>query len=202
MKNNLVIFFFLVPFINIHAQVDEICFEYEINDLSTYQVTFRSNYTCGSTLFFSLSDTAIYQFEWQLGDGRTANMPIFMHRYASAGTYTVTLTVTRLDDPLQTYTTSKPVTLSDSFEVPNVFTPDGDGKNDNFIVRSNGVTPLDITIFDRSGNIVYRHSSPVISWDGRTAGGTRVRPGVYYYVISSSDPLYNKTGFVRIFYNR
>jgi gliding motility-associated-like protein len=199
-SNSLVLFLFLVPVFSMYAQIRDVCIEYEINDLSTYQVIFSS--TCDSKNFFSLPDTAFYSFEWQFGDGRTGNMPIVLHRYASAGTYAVTLTVTELNDPWQTFTNTRSVTISDSFEVPNVFTPDGDGINDNFIVRSNGATPLDITIFDRTGNIVYKHTSPVINWDGRTPAGARVRPGVYYYVISSSDPIYNKTGFIRVFYNK
>ncbi len=194
-----------IDYVSIDHEIDYVSIDHETDDLSTYLVTFSSYYHSGTghRSRFSADDTLRYSFEWDFGDGRTGSGPVVMHRYETAGTYYTGLTVTDLSDPLRVITSEIiPVTVDDSFEVPNVFTPDGDGVNDSFIVRSNGVTPLTITIFDRGGSIVYRHTSPVINWDGRNPGGTRVRPGVYYYVITSPEPLYNKNGFVHIFYNR
>lgn len=198
----LILFLVLLPVFSAGAQVDNISIDYSVDDLSSFHVTFSSYYLTGTgtSVAFSQEDESDYRFEWDFGDGETGSQPIEMHRYASAGIYDVTLTVTDIDDESLTWSASLQVTVAESFEVPNVFTPDGDGYNDSFIIRSNGITPLDITIMDRGGNVVYRHSSPVINWDGRTPGGLRVSPGVYYYVISSSEPLYNKNGFVHIFY--
>lgn len=188
----------------LYAQIDEISFDHEFDDLSSYLVTFRPYYRSGNgeAVFFSQDDTLQYSFLWQFGDGSTGTLPVIMHRYQAAGTYGAGLTVTSLSDDLQILSGVIQVTVDDTFEVPNVFTPDGDGINDEFLVRSNGVTPLNISIFDRAGNVVYSHSSPVINWDGKTPSGIRVRPGVYYYIITSQDPIYNKNGFVHIFYNR
>lgn len=197
-------FFFLgLQEVPLNAQISAVSFDHEIDDLASLRVIFRSYYydDAGSKVYFTLNDTL--SFEWVFGDGNTGSYPVVMHQYSSPGIYDVVLTVTNLDDPSDYHTTSPPETVKvdDSFEVPNVFTPDGDGRNDSFIIRSDGVTPLTITIFDRAGNVVYNHTSPLINWDGRTASGTRVKPGVYYYVITSSEPLYNKNGFVHIFYN-
>lgn len=193
------------PGISANAPINDIFFVHKIDELATLRVIFESYYTTatGSEVRFSMDDTLDYSFEWSFGDGDTGSYPVVMHQYSAPGTYEAALTVTSLTDPSDSYTTFPPlsVTVEDSFEVPNVFTPDGDGNNDYFIVRSNGFIPLTITIFDRAGNVVYKHSSPVINWDGRTPSGTLVKPGVYYYVITSSEPLYNKTGFVHILYN-
>jgi gliding motility-associated-like protein len=198
----LILFCLIAPFVSVNAQIDEVSADYQIDNLSSFSVTFRSYYQsgAGSPVHFTMQDTLNYRFEWDFGDGMTGNLPVIMHSYPMAGTYNVVITVTDLSNPLLSFTGNIQVTVSDTFEVPNVFTPDGDGYNDSFIVRSNGVTPLNITIFDRSGSIVYKHSSPVINWDGKTPAGLRVRPGVYYYVITSSEPEYNKNGFVHIFY--
>lgn len=200
----LTVFFFLLPGTYLNAQIDYLSFNHETDDLASYLITFRSYYysSAGSSVYFSMDDTLGYSFEWDFGNGETGIYPVVMHRYAAAGIYEVSLTVTDLTDPSLVFTERIQVTVDDSFEVPNVFTPDGDGINDQFVVRSNGVTPLAITVFDRGGSIVYRHSSPLINWDGRTAGGTRVKPGVYYYIITSSEPLYNRNGFIHIFYDR
>jgi gliding motility-associated-like protein len=203
-RHGLILFFSLFTVSYLHAQIDRISFDHKIDDLASYHVNFKSYYhpSTGSSpgTSFSLSDTVEYGFSWQFGDGNSGTLPALMHRYSSAGTYLVTLTLTGHYNALS-LTFEDYVEVGDTFEVPNVFTPDGDGINDNFIVRSNGSAPLTITIFDRTGNTVYRHTSLVISWDGRTPAGTRVSPGVYYYVITSPEPLYNKNGFVHIFYN-
>ncbi len=201
----LLLFCSLVPVTVLKAQIDDVSFEYEVEDLSSYQVIFRSFYRSGTgpEVFFAAADTLLYSFEWDFGDGNTGGGPVAVHSYASTGTYNAVLTVTSLTDPGEVFVSAAiPVTVDDSFEVPNVFTPDGDGINDSFIVRSDGVTPLTVTIIDRGGTVVYKHTAPVINWDGRTAAGTRVSPGVYFYVITSSEPLYNKTGFVHILYSR
>ncbi len=201
---NLILILFFHGGACLHGQVDAVSFDYRIDDLASYRVVFESYYITpgGQTVYFTAEDSGNYDFFWEFGDGSTGSQPAMMHSYMSAGTYDVTLTITDISDPSLTMSDIIEVTVNDAFEVPNVFTPDGDGINDVFIVRSNGVTPLNITIFDRGGSIVYQHTSPIINWDGRTPGGTLVRPGVYYYVITSSEPFYNKKGFIHVYYGR
>ena len=191
--------------LSLKAQINDIFFTHETDDIASLRVIFKSHYTTGtgSEVSFTQEDTQNYRFEWDFGDGSAGSLPVEMHQYSSPGTYEVVLTVTSLTDPSDSHTTFPPetVTVHDSFEVPNVFTPDGDGDNDYFIIRSDGATPLTITIFDRAGNVVYNHTSPLINWDGRTPSGVLVKPGVYFYVITSEEPLYNKNGFVHVFYN-
>ncbi len=201
----LTLFFCLLPVSLLNAQIDFVSAGYQVDGISSYLVTFTAYFheEGGPPVRFGMDDTLRYIFEWDFGDGNTGHRPVEMHRYSMRGTYNVTVTVTDRNDPLQVFVSDvMPVSLEDVFEVPNVFTPDGDGINDYFIVRSDGVTPLTVTVFDRTGNIVYKHTSPVISWDGRNPSGTRVSPGVYYYIITSQEEIYNKTGFVHIFYGR
>ncbi|MFP4366762.1 MAG: gliding motility-associated C-terminal domain-containing protein [Bacteroidales bacterium] len=199
----LIVLFCFYPGLSVHAQIDSVSFDHKLDDLSSYRVIFESFYYSGSLSpeFFTQEDTEQYDFMWDFGDGNTGDLPVMVHSYEAPGIYEVTFTVTAISDPLTTFSAVKQVLVDDTFEVPNVFTPDGDGINDVFIVKSNGVTPLTITIFDRGGSIVYKHTAPVINWDGRTAGGTLVNPGVYYYVITSSEPLLNRNGFFHIYYN-
>lgn len=196
------IFFIGLSGLNLNAQINSVSFDHSFDELAKFHVTFESYYltTGGSRVGFTLEDTLQYSFYWETGDGTIGSLPVFMHQYATPGTYLVNLTITDPDG--MTYMADEYVTVEEieELQVPNVFAPDGN--TNTFIVRSDGVTPLSITIMDRSGNVVYKHTSPVLNWDGRTAGGTRVRPGVYYYVISSSKPGYNKNGFFHIFYNR
>lgn len=91
---------------------------------------------------------------------------------------------------------------SDSLDAPNVFTPNLDGFNDFFEIKTNGINRYEFSVYARSGMLVYKSESAVINWDGRSLAGDIVRPGVYYYVIiQTNGPSSNtKKGFVQIFY--
>ncbi len=72
------------------------------------------------------------------------------------------------------------------YEVPTAFTPDGDGKNDCFGVKTWGaVTDLRISVFSRWGELLFETTDPDQCWDGKFKGA-RQQTGVYIYVISAN----------------
>ena len=70
------------------------------------------------------------------------------------------------------------------YELPNVFTPNGDGINDLFtpFMPYSGVTKVEMEIFDRWGKRTFHTTDPDILWDG-TNESTHLpsSDGVYYY---------------------
>ncbi|UPT66143.1 MAG: gliding motility-associated C-terminal domain-containing protein [Sphingobacteriales bacterium JAD_PAG50586_3] len=71
--------------------------------------------------------------------------------------------------------------------VPNVFTPNGDGVNDNFIAMVSGiVTDVNIVIFNRWGLQVYESDDVNFAWDG-TIGGQDANDSVYYWILTYVD---------------
>ncbi|MGB8491802.1 MAG: gliding motility-associated C-terminal domain-containing protein [Bacteroidales bacterium] len=67
------------------------------------------------------------------------------------------------------------------YEIPNVFTPNGDNINDRLVAKTSGlVEKINIRIFNRYGTQVYQTDEPKINWDG-TYNGNIVSPGVYFY---------------------
>jgi len=85
--------------------------------------------------------------------------------------------------------------------VPNVFTPNGDGINDFFEVKTDGTTVYEFTVFTRSGNRIYHSLSPRIFWEGKSIGGKELPEGIYYFVIEEvggSSPV-EKAGFMHLF---
>jgi|GEM_PF-2640813 gliding motility-associated-like protein len=73
---------------------------------------------------------------------------------------------------------------NDSFSelIPNVFTPNGDGVNDEYIIPSHGGI-LSFQIINRWGNVVYSWDSGPINWDGKMLDGKEVSEGIYFYRI-------------------
>ena len=68
-------------------------------------------------------------------------------------------------------------------EIPNFFTPDGDGENDGWIPRNlEGFPEILTIIFDRYGREVYRMTREDDAWDG-LYHNTMLPTGDYWYVI-------------------
>lgn len=70
------------------------------------------------------------------------------------------------------------------YSLPNVFTPNGDGRNDRFLAFPyRGVEYVEMSIFNRWGNLVFETTDPDIGWDGRNKqSGELVTSGTYFYV--------------------
>ena len=71
-----------------------------------------------------------------------------------------------------------------SVVVPNVFTPNQDGKNELFLVETTGVRSLKGRIYNRFGAMVYSWNSLNGGWDGYTYAGQKCPDGTYFYVIT------------------
>lgn len=67
------------------------------------------------------------------------------------------------------------------YEIPNVFTPNGDGVNDWLLAKTSAlVEQVEFRLFNRAGVLVFSTTEPRLNWDG-TYKGKVVPTGVYYY---------------------
>jgi gliding motility-associated-like protein len=67
------------------------------------------------------------------------------------------------------------------YEIPNVFTPNGDDINDRLVAKTSGlIERVDFKLFNRNGLLIFSTDRPKIDWDG-TYKGKIVSPGVYFY---------------------
>ncbi|MFZ9954916.1 MAG: gliding motility-associated C-terminal domain-containing protein [Flavobacteriales bacterium] len=71
--------------------------------------------------------------------------------------------------------------------VPNIFTPNGDGKNDMLYVRGNNIVELYFTIYDRWGEKVFETTDQKIGWDG-VFKGMSSDPAVFVYYLTVKCP--------------
>jgi gliding motility-associated-like protein len=90
------------------------------------------------------------------------------------------------------------------YEIPNVFTPNGDNINDRLVAKTSGlVEKVDFKLFNRGGLLLFHTSNPKIDWDG-TYKGKIVSPGVYFYQCEvwenrvSRQELIHLSGFVHV----
>jgi len=69
--------------------------------------------------------------------------------------------------------------------IPNAFTPNGDGVNDEFYLTHADFSRFTISIFDRWGNQVYKNTDVDFRWNG-DRGNDPVPSGTYVYVIEAT----------------
>lgn len=84
--------------------------------------------------------------------------------------------------------------------IPNSFTPNGDGINDNFFVKSSRIYDYHLTIYNRWGTTIFQTYDLDTFWDG-TYGPEIIQSGVYYYFVSYRDiemKKYVKNGIITL----
>lgn len=80
----------------------------------------------------------------------------------------------------------------------NVLTPNGDGKNDFFVIQNIDMYPNnEVRIFDRAGRAIYSKRGYTNDWDG-TINGTPLHEETYYYIIDLGKGVKPKRGFISI----
>ncbi len=88
--------------------------------------------------------------------------------------------------------------------VPNVFSPNGDGLNDTFMVEGLSLVDFNMEIYDRWGLIMYETNNPGRGWNGGLDNSAeKVPDGTYYYIVKfrdrcSQEPTTTRTGHVTL----
>ncbi len=157
--------------------------KYNVVDSTYAYALFGTNVKSGlEALPVSFTNTATNNigtvYNWNFGDGNDSVAYSIDHTFTTHGTYTVLLTVTDKFGCVDTQ--SVVINVFEKFDprVPNVFTPNGDNKNDVFKVFGNGIKSIEYNIFDRWGKRVYEGTNIATGWDG-----SGQHDGTYYYVI-------------------
>ncbi|TNE81885.1 MAG: gliding motility-associated C-terminal domain-containing protein [Bacteroidetes bacterium] len=84
--------------------------------------------------------------------------------------------------------------------VPNAFTSNGDGLNDQYEIAFASIKTYHIKIYDRWGELIFESQDPANFWDGKFKGSF-CPEGVYVYTIrytGSDDTIYNLKGNVTL----
>lgn len=122
-------------------------------------------------------------YQWEFGDGQQSTVVHPNNTYTDPGTYLVTLIAT--NELGCKDTVSKPITILEEYwiYVPNAFTPDGNRFNNVFDASTINISKLEVWIFNRWGEVVYKSDAVDFSWDG-TYKGLACQDGTYTYKIA------------------
>jgi len=166
---------------------------------STSMAGFTSRFEAGCEGlrgFFTDTSVGAITWSWDLGIGvvSTERNPQFQLAYGVATTVTLTITDASgcSSSTSQTFTTDTYGEMVD-LEVPNVFSPNGDGNNDVFTLASNAILGpcTNMQIMDRWGHTMFESLGNNITWDGRTFSGEPASAGTYFYMIQVKDMEFN-----------
>ncbi|HEY0030680.1 MAG TPA: gliding motility-associated C-terminal domain-containing protein [Bacteroidia bacterium] len=158
----------------------------------TYNFTDQS--TGGATTWF-----------WDFGDGTTSSSQNPSHVFTANGIQTVCMTAGNGNGCVDSICYTVDVNVFEFIIIPNVFTPDGDGVNDDFFINSSGFKEFSIEIFNRWGLKVFEAQASTIKWDGRSTAGVELTDGTYYYIlkgISVTNKDHSTKGFINLLRNK
>ncbi len=154
---------------------------------------------------FENTTTNSNSFIWDFGDGNTVpnNSHTLSNTYDNTGSYVVILT-SENDGCIGMATTTivvLPPTVEYAF--PNIFTPNGDNKNDEFmLINPLGVDEIEIIVVNRWGNLVFEGNKADFKWNGKVKNtGADCADGTYFYKASIKDFAGNEKiehGFVQL----
>jgi gliding motility-associated-like protein len=113
---------------------------------------------------------------------------------------TTTYTVTGTNATGCTSTSSITITVLEDYNLVgnNVMTPNGDGKNDFFVIKNIDMYPNnELRIFDRAGRAIYNKKGYNNEWDG-SVNGKPLEENTYYYIIDLGNSVKPIKGFITI----
>lgn len=141
--------------------------------------------------FTNESENASF-FHWDFGDGSTSETMDTEYRYEESDSlkvYQVTLTS---GESFCTQSKTVPVSTVTPF-IPNFISPNNDGMNDVFEIRTDG--PVELNVYNRWGKPVYQNEEYRNTW-----GGENLASGVYYYEIVFNDKNTRCNGWLQVMY--
>ena len=156
--------------------------------------------------FYSNPTPAAQFYKWSIYHSSelivTRNDKDIRYTFSEPGSYRVVCAVnnaTCASDSMEVT-----VAVAESYlAVPNVFTPNGDGKNDEFRVAYRSLRDFHIWVYNRWGKLVYESTDPAKGWDGNI-NGRPAAEGAHFYVVRAmgTDADKNASFMMKASYNK
>ncbi len=148
---------------------------------------FTAKFSAPLPIVFTNSSKDADSYLWDFGDGSQSTLANPTHAYTQSGTFKITLTAYADEGCSNSVTKGDLVILKNaSLFVPNAFSPNGDGTNDEFVVSITNLKKYHLFIYSRLGENLFQTTSIFENWKG-TYNDKPVPVGVYYYVIMGKN---------------
>jgi gliding motility-associated-like protein len=95
-----------------------------------------------------------------------------------------------------------PDSLEPQIYIPNVFSPNGDGENDEFKLTTQNIKNLKAAIYNRWGTPINTINGIEGKWQGKTIAGDNAPTGIYYVIITAEGmdkKTYHYSGYVHLY---
>jgi gliding motility-associated-like protein len=144
--------------------------------------------------FSDNSSPTVSSWLWNFGDSlatttsNTSTLQNPTHVYSEVGNYCITLMVSTSAGCTDQTTLCISIDPEFTFFVPNGFSPNGDGINDEFYGKGENIQKFEMFIFDRWGNMIFFSDDISKHWNGTANHGSEVAlQDVYVYNIKITD---------------
>jgi gliding motility-associated-like protein len=133
-----------------------------------------TEYVCKRTPYYLNAYYPGATYFWSTGD-TTPNL-----RVKESGNYAVTVN----NNGCITYDDVEVIykLLNDTLNIPNIFTPNYDGTNDEYKVTIDNYEFFELTVFNRWGQQIHKSNDPEKAWNGM-ADNKMASSGVYFYIL-------------------
>jgi gliding motility-associated-like protein len=147
------------------------------------------------TVTFTDKSVRATKYLWEFGDTTTSRVSNpEPHIYYIPGEYSVALTIESDLHCIDSMRLDRKIVVEPSeLSIPNVFTPNGDGINDNFMVESKSLKNISVKVYSRSGVKVYDFTGDGEKlrnwkgWDGKVnSSSVEASGGIYFYIIRAN----------------
>ena len=173
-------------------------FSITVNSIPTVSISSNQTQEISKGTIVNLTASGGQQYSWAVASdvisGQTT--PTLVVRPKATTTYRVTATNAFGCAVDQTVT----VYVRDDYQLPanNIITPNGDGKNDYWVIKNIDYYPNNtVKVFDKGGRIVFSKQGYTNDWNG-TYNNAPLSQGTYYYVIDFGAGIGVFKGFITI----
>ena len=167
------------------SKAEPSCFE----DISGYKIYYKMTTEENLNLLTDIADKNIFSYKHSPGE-------------VIAGCYAVSAYDSKGNEGERSVMVC--IDSCNFYEIPNVFTPNGDDINDILVAKTSGlVEKIDFRLYNRNGLLLFSTEVPKINWDG-TYKGKIVSPGVYFYQCDVTErrisgiEVFHLSGFVHV----
>ena len=134
-------------------------------------------------IVFTSNSVGANLLNWNFGDGEglTSNVSTTTHTYSTLGTYTITLLTTSQNLCTDTATGTISIVEDINIFIPNSFSPNGDGVNDEFFPTGTGISKenYSMEIYNRWGEMIFSTTDLSEHWKGNNSVTTLQDTFVY-----------------------